>query len=444
MKTAIIGGGFMGMALSYKLAGPDQEIHLFERADQWGGLATYHDYGDFFWDRFYHVILPQDRDLLGLLHDIGLKDELRWQQTLTGYYINKKFYSISNSKEFLFFPPLDLFSKFRLALTILGANRIKDWRKLANVSIEDWLVKMGGRRTFEKFWKPLLLAKLGENYRRVSAVFIWTYITRLFAARDSSAKKEQMGYVAGGYKTVFERLESALTAKGATLRLNATVEQIRPAEKGGLWLTVNGTEQHFDKVIFTSPTSVLEKVADPALIDLRGDHRQVEYLGVVCLVLATRQPLTPFYVVNISDEKIPFTGVIGMTSLVDTQYTGGHHLTYFPKYILNTDPLLHQSEEELTAMFMDGVRAMYPDLKEDNIVSVHLNRAIRVQPLQVLNYDEIRPRVKTQHPDFYVLNTSQFINDTLNNDSVARHVNRFLEAYQTDFSVAETKASLPT
>ncbi|MEL6845209.1 MAG: FAD-dependent oxidoreductase, partial [Bacteroidota bacterium] len=196
MKIAVVGGGFMGMALSFKLAGPGKELTLFERNQQWGGLATYHDYQDFVWDRFYHVILPQDRDLLGILHDLGLKDDLSWKQTLTGYYVNEKFYSISNSKEFLLFPPLDPISKFRLALTILRGSRINDWRELENQTVEQWLVKMGGRKTFEKFWKPLLLAKLGENYTRVSAVFIWTYIKRLFAARDSSAQKEQMGYVA--------------------------------------------------------------------------------------------------------------------------------------------------------------------------------------------------------------------------------------------------------
>ena len=430
------------MALSYKLAGPGKQISLFERDDQWGGLATYHDYGDFFWDRFYHVILPQDRDLLGLLQEIGLKEELRWKQTLTGYYINQKTYSISNSKEFLFFPPLDIISKVRLAFTILGANRIKDWRQLEDQSIEEWLVKMGGRRTFEKFWKPLLLAKLGENYKRVSAVFIWTYITRLFAARDSSAKKEQMGYVAGGYKAVFERLESELSNKGVSLHLNSTVENMRPDKRGGIWVKVNGQEKHFDKVIFTSPTSVLEKVADPSLVSLQGDHRKVEYLGVICMVLATKREITPYYVVNISDEKIPFTGVIGMSSLVDRQYTNGHHLTYFPKYILNTDPMLHKPEEELKADFLAGVKAMYPDLKDEEIVSVHLNRAIRVQPLQVLNYDQIRPHVETLNPDLYVLNTSQFINDTLNNDSVARHVNRFMEQYQSEFAATERSSQL--
>ncbi len=69
------------------------------------------------------------------------------------------------------------------------------------MTVEEFLVRYSGRATFEKMWKPLLLAKLGENYRRVSAVFIWTYVKRLFSARDAAAQKEPLGYVSGGYRT---------------------------------------------------------------------------------------------------------------------------------------------------------------------------------------------------------------------------------------------------
>ncbi|MEZ4826776.1 MAG: hypothetical protein R3C61_10865 [Bacteroidia bacterium] len=48
----------------------------------------------------------------------------------------------------------------RLALTIMYASRINDWKSMEKITIEEWLVKIGGRKTFEKFWKPLLLAKL--------------------------------------------------------------------------------------------------------------------------------------------------------------------------------------------------------------------------------------------------------------------------------------------
>lgn len=435
MKTAIVGGGIMGLALAKKLSDAGNEVHIFEKNEQLGGLATYHDFGDFFWDRFYHVILPADQYLLSFLRDIGMEDDLRWKKTLTGYYVNEKFYSISNSKEFLLFPPLSMFSKFRLALTILYASRIKDWKKMEKITIEEWLVKVGGRATFEKFWKPLLLAKLGENYKRVSAVFIWTYIKRLFEARDTSAQSEQMGYVSGGYKAVFDRVEQLLTDAGNTVKTGASVEKIAPVSGGtSLEVTVNGQTQVFDKVVFTSPANVLEQVVDPSLFQMKGKPGEIEYLGVLCMILVTKREISPYYVLNLADQRIPFTGVIGMSTLVDTRETGGYHLTYLPKYILSTDPLLRKPDEEIKELFMQGVKTLYPDLKEEEIVDVQLNRAFKVQPLQFLNYSEIVPSVKTQHPDFYILNTSQFVHDTLNNNSVTQHVEKFFEDFRHEFS----------
>ncbi|MDX1909033.1 MAG: NAD(P)/FAD-dependent oxidoreductase [Bacteroidia bacterium] len=445
-RIGIIGGGLMGMALAERLAGPDRAITVFERDTQPGGLAGWQSYGDFYWDKFYHVVLPTDKELIGFIEGVGLGDSLHWKHTYTGYYVNRKFYSISTSMEFLLFPPLSMFSKFRLAMTLLLGARITDWKPLEQVTIESWLVKMGGRATFEKFWKPLLLAKLGENYRRVSAVFIWSYIKRLFEARDASstARKEQMGYISGGYKTLFEHLEATLPDRGCTVRTGTSVERIEAAPDGGVWVTADGERQHFDKVIFTSPVNVLEQTTDASLVQVTHQGRQVEYLGVICMVLMTRKPFTPYYVLNLADDRVPFTGVIGMSTLVETEETGGHYMTYFPKYIISDDPMLREPESVLQETFLAGVRVMYPELKDEDIVSVHINRAIKVQPLQVLGYSEIVPQVRTQHPDFYVLNTSQFVHGTLNNNAVIQHVLNFVSAYGAEITqpAAKTPANI--
>lgn len=442
MKIGIIGGGFMGLALAQKLAAPNRHIKIFEGQAQMGGLATYHDYNSFIWDRFYHVILPGDAFLLGFIKDIGLEDQLAWKKTYTGVYVDKAFYSVSNNKEFLLFPPLNLIQKFRLALTILYASRIRDWKRMEKLTVEEWLIRVGGRKTYEKFWKPLLLAKLGQAYRRVSAVFIWTYIRRLFEARNSSANQEQMGYVKGGYKTVFDRLAEIFPKQGVDLRLSTTVEYIRPDKDGGIIIEYDGQEEHFDKVIFTAPVNVLEKTVDPALANLKQKGKGVEYLGVVCMIVLTHKPFTPFYVLNIADEEIPFTGVIGMSTLVDTKETGNCYMTYLPKYILSDDPILRKPDEEIKSWFLDGLMRMYPELKKEDIVDVFINRAFKVQPLQVLNYSEKIPQMETLHPDFFVLNTSQFVNDTLNNNSVTRHVNNFLESFSEKLSTEQPVQSI--
>ncbi|WP_447603665.1 NAD(P)/FAD-dependent oxidoreductase [Nitrospira sp. Nam80] len=428
-RIGIIGGGIMGLALAHRLSAKRLQVTVFERDQQLGGLSTYHNYGAFHWDRFYHVILPSDTHLIRFLEEIGLKDQLRWNPTRTGLYVDRRFYSLSNTMELLRFPLVGLAGKVRLALAVLRCLRIRDWKALEGITVEAWLTKLCGRRTYEVFWKPLLLAKLGEHYKRVSAVFIWTYITRLFSARDTAAQREHLGHVSGGYQTVIGRLEQLIRSHGGEIRQVAAVNAIRPRPEGGLWIDCDGRRESFDKVVCTSPVDVLQRLAGDDLLRVAASGTKVEYLGVVCLVLITRRPITPYYVLNIADSRVAFTGVIGMSTVVSPEETAGLYITYFPKYVLSDDPILRETEDVLRKRFLQGVTLMYPDLAEQDIVGAHINRAVRVQPLQVVNYSMIVPQVTTQHDDFYVLNTSQFVNATLNNNEVIRAVDNFLAKY---------------
>lgn len=428
MNIAIVGGGMMGLALAQRLSQQGHKVTVFESNKQLGGLTTHHDYGAFVWDRFYHVILPSDTELINFIKEIGLGDKLRWRKTLTGCYINRRLYSISNTIEFFSFPPLSLIGKIRLAFTLLYGSRIQNWRRLETISVEDWLLKISGKNAYEKLWQPLLLAKLGESYKRVSAVFIWSYIKRLFSARDSSSHKEQLGYVEGGYKTVFDRLSQLICAAGGEIRTGVAVEYIAPDPQRGMWIEHSGSKEHFDKVIFTGPTNILQRIAAKDLVKVTGDRAAVEYLGVICMALVTRKPLVPYYIVNIADRQIPFTGIIGTSNLVSLKQTAGLHLTYLPKYVMSDDPLLQQTDEELRKLFFRGLRLIFPQLKNDDVVAAHINRATKMQPLQVLNYSSLVPKAVTESNDFFVLNTSQFVSDTLNNNTVVKHVNQFVKS----------------
>lgn len=419
----------MGLALAHRLSQLGYRVTVFEGNSQLGGLTTYHDYGPFVWDRFYHVILPSDTHLINFLKEIGLEDKLHWRSTSTGFYVDQQLYSISNTIEFLRFPPLGLIGKIRLAFTLLYGSQIKNWQQLEKILVKDWLLKLSGKHTYEKLWKPLLLAKLGEHYKRISAVFIWSYIKRLFSARDSSLKKEQLGYVEGGYKTVFDRIETLIRSTGGEIYTSDAVKYIAAHPRGGLWVEHSTGKGHFDKVIFTGPVSVLQRIASRHLVKVVRDRHTVEYLGVICMVLITRKPIVPYYVVNIADQRIPFTGIIGMSSLVSLQETAGLHLTYLPKYVLSSDPLLQQSDDVLGKLFFRGLRLMFPKLEAESIMAAQINRATKVQPLQVLNYSSLVPNVTTENEDFFILNTSQFVNDTLNNNTVLRHTDEFLRRF---------------
>ena len=196
---AIIGGGILGMTLALRLSQKSQKVVIYESAEKLGGLTSSWQMDGVTWDKFYHVILMSDLNTRKILKAIGLDDELRWVETKTGFYSEGKLYSMSNLIEFFKFPPINLVDKFRLGLTIFAASKMKNWQRLEEIPVANWLTKWSGKRVFEKIWLPLLKAKLGENYKNTSAAFIWSTIQRMYAARKSGLKKEMFGYETGGY-----------------------------------------------------------------------------------------------------------------------------------------------------------------------------------------------------------------------------------------------------
>src|SRR5262249_16155326 len=96
----IIGGGILGMTLAYRLAQHGKHVTVFEGAPHLGGLASAWTVGDVVWDRHYHVILLSDTSLRALLTELALEQDIQWVETRTGFYTERKAYSMSNHPGF--------------------------------------------------------------------------------------------------------------------------------------------------------------------------------------------------------------------------------------------------------------------------------------------------------------------------------------------------------
>src|SRR3954468_18590729 len=108
----------LGMSIAHRLAQRGKTVELFEAAPNFGGLASAWQLGEIIWDRHYHVTLLSDTAICELLAELNLETDIEWVQTKTGFYTEGKLFSMSNSIEFLRFPPLNIVDKFRLAATI--------------------------------------------------------------------------------------------------------------------------------------------------------------------------------------------------------------------------------------------------------------------------------------------------------------------------------------
>ena len=192
MKIGIIGGGIMGISLGYYLSQENYEVEIFEASPVLGGLAGPITLSDgTMVDRFYHAILSSDRHLRQLCEELEISDQLRFRETKMGFYYKGAIHPMNNIVDFMKFPPLGWIDRFRLGLTVLVAQFYKDWMKLESVNVEKWLIRLGGRRTFQNIWRPMLMAKFDGGFENTPATYIWSRLVRMKSTRGGASQKEE-------------------------------------------------------------------------------------------------------------------------------------------------------------------------------------------------------------------------------------------------------------
>lgn len=433
-SIAVVGGGVTGCVLAERLKQrhPGARVTLLEGSSTLGGLSVRSEPDDIGWDRFYHVVTPQDTRLIGWLERLGCRDRLRFRSVHTGFYADGRLHHMDTPLDFLRFSPLRLRDKLRLAATILYASRVTDGAPLESVSAAAWLRKLSGARTYEKIWAPLLRAKLGDAHEQAAAAFIWSTIRRLYGTRSGEKRSEQFGYISGAYAGVFQAAETYLTRLGITVRKGVRVLEAHQNEAGELVLgTQTGERFTADRVVFTGPSRAVPKLFStlPIAPELLARAAAQRYLGVLCMVLKLRRAVSPYYVLNLTDAELPFTGVIGLTTLVDSEEVGGHHLIYLPRYLPDDAPDFEQPDEAFYAPFMTAMERIFArrGFVAREVVLWKLFRARFVSPIHVLNYDKLRLPIALLPGRLYLVNTGRVLGGTLNNNQMIEEAEEALD-----------------
>lgn len=408
------------MALASRLAEAGHTVRLFEAAPTTGGLALPDTIGGYTWDRFYHVILMSDSHLLAWLDRLDLRSELEWRDTRTGFWLDGELRSLSTTWDYLRFP-LAWIDKARLALTIIYASRIRHPARLEKLTALAWLTRWSGSRVVERLWRPLLESKLGPMASRASAAFIWAIIARMYAARRSGLKRERFGYVRGGYSTILTRLRQHLADQGVEISTGSPVTEVRQGEAQVQLVLENGASDVFDHAVMTVPCPIIQATCPQLTESEQARLGRVVYQGVVCPSLLLRRPLAGYYVTNLTESGLPFTGIIEMTALVDPAEFGGHTLVYLPRYLPQDDPLWQQSNDRIVERFVQALQRIHPDLTQQDIVATRVGRARYVLAVSTVDYSaQALPPVATSLSRVSIVNSAQIAYGTLNvNETLA-------------------------
>jgi protoporphyrinogen oxidase len=413
----IIGGGLLGLVLAYRFAQSGQSVTLYERDSSVGGLIRSIRVNGLDVDRFYHVILTGDRHWLALIRELGLEERVYFTGTQAGFFHEGKTYSLSTIGDFLRFPLLAFVDRLRLAWTLQWCRMQRDWHPLEKVSIHDFLTKHGGKKLFEKFWKPLLNAKFDGEYATIPMTYIWSRVRRMASTRKKLTQREEMGHIKGNLQGVVDTLQKAIESAGGRIVCNAAVEGIIVEGGTTRGIAINGTIHRHDAIVSTIPNPQLQRLLPAEL--RRAPGGTVEFMGIVSILLVMKKQLTPFHTLSLMDGMTPYTAIIETTNVIPPSLMHGRHLVYIPKYLSPRNRAwLARTDDDLKTECFNHLRRMFAHFDVKNVEAVWIGRESFVEPLYTLDFHRNIPSIDGPVDGLFVANNSQTYPFLLNCESV--------------------------
>ncbi len=422
-RVAVVGAGLLGLTAAYRLTRAGHPVVVYERAREIGGLAASTPLDGIPVDRFYHVVLPTDDRVRGLAGELGLADRFRFRRTGVGFYHDGRLASMSSLRELLSFPALGPADRLRLGAFVARCQLIGDHADLDREPLERWLRRTAGDRLWERLWRPLLDSKFDGRYDDLPATYLWARTRRMSRTRDRTSH-EVMGTIDGGYQVLVDALAAAIRAGGGEVHTETPVRRIAEAGGRAVGVVTDHGLHAYDHVLSTLIPPQGRRLLGPALADAAGPDR-CRYLGVVCLVMRLRRSISPYYALNLTDRRVALTTVVETTHVVDPERVGGT-LIYAPRYVNPDSEELERSSLEIRRDYLRRVQAIFPALRDDDVVAMQVARARVAEPVHVLG-DAGRPAELFPAPGLALASTAQIYPELVNGQAVVGIADRVAE-----------------
>ncbi len=422
MKVAIIGGGIAGLSAAYYLKkryGANATVDIFEKTNDIGGLAGTIPIGDTYIEKYYHHIFTHDHFYLEIVKELDLEDKLIWAKSNVGFYYDGISYPFTTPFDLLKFKPLSFVNRIQFGLSSLFISRYRNIEQMEQMTTEEFMLRYVGKQGWEVIWKPMLKIKFGDNFNKIPAVWIWERIVQRMRSRSKGGNSELLGYMKGGFHTLNLRLAEHLQAEGCRINLNVGIEEILIEDNECKGLRVNGEILQYDQVICTAALPVYINLISSAPTKYIEQLSKVEYDCALVVLLELKQKLSDYYWLNISDNEIPFGGVIEHTNLIPAGEYSGKTLVYLSKYLHVKHELLSKSDEEIIDIYVKSMEKIFPGFSRDTINAFTISKDRFAQPIWPMQYSKIKPQYRTPIKGLYLANTSQiYPNDRGMNFSV--------------------------
>lgn len=381
---------------------------LFEAAPELGGLARSFEFGDIRIERYYHFLCSADTGYFRKLRELDLAHALRWRPTKMGFFYRGRLYPFSSAGDLLRFDGISLLGRLRYGLLALRCSLIERWGPLDAVAGESWLKRALGEEAYMATWYPLLRVKFDRFHDRISAAWVWHRIHRVARSRRTPLHQERLGYLAGGTDTLVAALEARLRERGVRLCPGTPVERILVENGRAAGIeTADGARWPFDAVVSAVPLPHFVRLAPDLPADYRAALAAVDFIGVICVALRLRQPLSESFWLNVNDERVPFNGCIEYTNLNPEMTPDGSSILYVPFYLPHGHERLAYSDERLVEECVRALGVINPRFRPDWVMRSAVSRDPYAQVICTTGFAARVPPHRTPVEGLFLIDSSQ-------------------------------------
>lgn len=405
MRIAIIGAGVGGMAAAYDLLKAGHDVTIYEAADYVGGLAAGFKEPGWDWsvERFYHHWFQTDHDMMGLIDELGWKDQVVTRRPFTVMYHNGKFYPFDSYLYALLYPGLGFgLNKIRFGLVGVYLRLTSNWRSFEKYTTDAWMRKWAGDKVYEAMWEPMVIGKFGKRYAKVvNMAWMWAR----FHARTT-----QLSTFQGGFQAFADRFAARLQEMGAHIRLETPVQSITPTPDGHLSLAAAGGEEVYDQCLATISPGLLARMAPGLPADYLQGLLALKSIGAVVMTLALKHQLSKegYYWFNLPKSAgFPFLALVEHTNYLSPQYFNGDHILYIGDYLEPEHEFFRLSKEEILQRYLPALSRFNPEFKPDWVRQSWLHRTTYAQPVPLVNHSQNIPAIRTPLAGLYFASMSQ-------------------------------------
>lgn len=397
MEYAVLGGGVLGLTVALRLVERGEQVTVYEREPEAGGLAAGFRVGDAWLEKFYHHLFRSDKAMQRLIAELGLGDRLIWPRPVSGIFWGGRVYQLDSPLAFLRLPPLTPVERLRQA-AVMGLLRYGPVGPLEGQRAAPWLRRWMGERPYRVVWEPQLRSKFGARMEEIALPWMWARL------HDRST---ELGYVRGGFQLVYERLVARIRERGGVIHLGTAVQRVTTASRGGLCVATDHGEHRFDRVVSTLPPRLTCRLIPELPTDYRARYEWGSAYGAHCLILALDRPLTSAYWLGINDPGFPFMALVEHTNYLPPEDYGGRRLVYLGNYRPMDDPLLTMSKEEVLTEFLPHLARINPAFRASWVTESWAFAAPFAQPIVTTDYREHIPPFTTPVPGLFLASMFQ-------------------------------------